>query len=282
MPALRAPSPRSAYGLAFFALLAFIVLFAAIRPSGAEPEQDRRLKLAAKDGGEVEISWNDRVLGTGGDGLKRLLSRLDAIAESADERGPTSPVMLSIDRRLDWETVSTILKEGRKRVPLALAVGGKEQVIAPRESPPPDGDIRLPPITVRLKGTPAGELAAVELGRRGLGNDAHAFDRLNTEILKIIGRPGNPLTKDMQAVLHIDGALRMEWVLPAIEACAGREDPKTRRWVQYLNRIQFAEFVEERVRVTFDCFLVSPIPPDEPERDADSTVAPITVPVALP
>lgn len=101
-------------------------------------------------------------------------------------------------------------------------------------------EVPLPDIKVRLKAAPNGELASLELGRRSLGNDARAFDRLNTEILKIIGRPGNPLTKDMEVEIEADYNLHYQYVIRAVSACTGRMDPNTKRIVRYVEKIKFA------------------------------------------
>ncbi len=104
-------------------------------------------------------------------------------------------------------------------------------------------DIILPDIKVRLKAAEDGQLAALELSGRNLGNDLRAFDRLNVEILKIIGKPGNPLTKDIEVEIDADYHLHYEYIIHAVSACSGRlqkMEDGTVGIVRYVEKIKFA------------------------------------------
>jgi len=101
-------------------------------------------------------------------------------------------------------------------------------------------DIIVPPIKVRLIANPDGSLASLQLGRRNLGTGERAFAMLNSEVLNIIGRPGNPITKDIEVELDADYELRYQDIVQAISACTGRVDPATKQVVRYVEKIKFA------------------------------------------
>lgn len=121
---------------------------------------------------------------------------------------------------------------------------------------PPEGDfnINLPPIAqgaaqadqllpdikVRLSANPDGSLAQLRLGERGLGNDASVFQRLNNEILKLIGTPGSPQTKEMEVEIDADEHLHFENVVKTIGACSGRLSKDGRTVIRYIEKIKFA------------------------------------------
>ena len=96
-----------------------------------------------------------------------------------------------------------------------------------------------PDIKVHLVAGPDGSLQNITLGRRALGNDTAAFDRLNNEILRIIGNPGNPLTKDIEVEIKADYGLRYEYTVRAIGAVTGRTDSKG-NVIRYIEKIKFA------------------------------------------
>ena len=104
-------------------------------------------------------------------------------------------------------------------------------------------DLILPDIKVRLRADADGHLASLRLGNRNLGNDMQAFDRLNVEILNIIGAPGNPLMKDVEVEIDADYDLHYEYVIHAVSACSGRlgetENGKV-GIVRYVEKIKFA------------------------------------------
>lgn len=76
-------------------------------------------------------------------------------------------------------------------------------------------------------------------GGRNLGNDDAAFDRLNAEVLKVIVKPGNPLTKDIEVEIDADFNVRYEYTIRAVSKCTGRLDPQTKRVVRYIEKIKF-------------------------------------------
>ena len=102
-------------------------------------------------------------------------------------------------------------------------------------------DMPIPDIKVRMIAGDSGELAQLQLGRRNLGNDDQAYGALNIEILNIIGRPGNPLTKDMEVEIDADYELNYQEVVKAISACTGRVDPATKTVVRYVEKVKFAQ-----------------------------------------
>ncbi len=111
-------------------------------------------------------------------------------------------------------------------------------ISAPANAAPPD--VSLPDIKVGLRSDRDGNLVALTLGGNNLGNDNAAFDRLNAEILKIIGRPGNPLTKDIEVELDADFECQYKYVVKAISRCTGRFDPQTQQIARYVEKIKFA------------------------------------------
>ena len=94
-------------------------------------------------------------------------------------------------------------------------------------------------IKVRLIADANGRLQSLELGRRKLGSGAEAFTRLNNEILKLIGRPGNPLTKDIEVEIDADYNLNYENIIKAVGACSGRLGERG-QIVRYVEKIKFA------------------------------------------
>ena len=98
----------------------------------------------------------------------------------------------------------------------------------------------MPDIKVRLVANADGTLSQLRLGQRNLGNDQRAFLQLNSEILRMIGRPGNPLAKDMEVELDADYGLHYQFIVRAIGACTGRLDVKSKRIVRYIEKIKFA------------------------------------------
>lgn len=101
-------------------------------------------------------------------------------------------------------------------------------------------DRNLPEIKVALHSDRHGNLTQITLGSRNLGNDDAAFERLNKEILAIIGRPGNPLTKDIEVEIDADYETQYKYVVKAISKCAGRFDPETKQITRYIEKIKFA------------------------------------------
>lgn len=101
-------------------------------------------------------------------------------------------------------------------------------------------DVSLPDIKVGLRSDQDGNLTQLTLGGNNLGNNEAAFDRLNKEILTLIGRPGNPLTKEIEVELDADYECQYKYVVKAISRCTGRFDPQTQQVARYVEKIKFA------------------------------------------
>ena len=106
-------------------------------------------------------------------------------------------------------------------------------------SPAKSKDSLLPAIKVKLIANADGSLKSVYLGQRNLGGPPDAFRKLNTEILRIIGRPGNPLAKDLEVEIDADRNLSYPHVIGAVSACTGRIDSKTGKLIRYISKIKF-------------------------------------------
>jgi biopolymer transport protein ExbD len=98
----------------------------------------------------------------------------------------------------------------------------------------------LPDIKVGLKSDLDGNLTQLTLGGNNLGNNDAAFDRLNREILLLIGRPGHPQTKDIEVELDADYECQYQYVVKAISRCTGKFDPQTQQVARYVEKIKFA------------------------------------------
>ena len=102
-------------------------------------------------------------------------------------------------------------------------------------------DVQLPDIKVRLIAARNGQLAELRFGQRNLGNDPDVvFQQLNAEILKSIGRPGNPLTKDIEVEIDADYELHYNYTIQTVSACMGRYDPSSERIIRYIEKVKFA------------------------------------------
>lgn len=110
-------------------------------------------------------------------------------------------------------------------------------ISAPSNAP---SDVSLPDIKVGLRSDMDGNLTQLTLGGNNLGNNEAAFDRLNKEILTLIGRPGNPLTKEIEVELDADYECQYKYVVKAISRCTGRFDPQTQQVARYVEKIKFA------------------------------------------
>jgi biopolymer transport protein ExbD len=95
-------------------------------------------------------------------------------------------------------------------------------------------------IKVGLESDRDGNLTQLTLGGHNLGNDEAAFDRLNREILLLIGRPGHPQTKDIEVELDADYECQYQFVVKAISRCTGTFDPQTQQVARYVEKIKFA------------------------------------------
>ena len=98
----------------------------------------------------------------------------------------------------------------------------------------------LSDIKVGLRSDRDGRLTHLTLGSKNLGNDEVAFERLSQEILRLIGRPGHPLTRDIEVELDADFETQHRYVVKAISACTGHFDPQTKQIARYVEKIKFA------------------------------------------
>jgi biopolymer transport protein ExbD len=96
-------------------------------------------------------------------------------------------------------------------------------------------------IKVRLLANPDGSLKQVVLGSRSLGNDEHVFERLNTEIISMVGQPDAGFSDDIEVEIDADYGLHYNYTIQAISACTGRIDPLTKQPVRYVEKIKFAK-----------------------------------------
>lgn len=103
------------------------------------------------------------------------------------------------------------------------------------------------PIKIGLRSDLDGHLTQLMIGDRNLGNDAAAFDRLNREILQIVGRPGNPAAGELEIELDADYETQHHYVVKAISRCTGRIDPQTQTLTRFVDRIKFAPPRKPRV-----------------------------------
>lgn len=101
-------------------------------------------------------------------------------------------------------------------------------------------DINFPDIKVRLVAGANGELADLQIGRTSLGSGSEAFQRLNNQILTIIGNTDNPYRKDMEVEIDADYNLHYNYIIKAISSCRGRLDESTGDLIPYIEKIKFA------------------------------------------
>lgn len=101
-------------------------------------------------------------------------------------------------------------------------------------------DVNLQDIKVGLRSDRDGNLTHLMLGSKDLGHDEAAFERLNREILQIIGRSGNPQAKDVEVEIDADFETQHRDVVKAISQCTGRMDGKTRQLARFVEKIKFA------------------------------------------
>ena len=99
--------------------------------------------------------------------------------------------------------------------------------------------INWPDIMVRMIADPqTGELAQLRMGQINLGSGDIAFQRLNGEILKIIGTEKNPFREEIEVELDPDWNLQHEYLIKAISAVTGRVEGD--RVVRYIEKVKFA------------------------------------------
>lgn len=117
---------------------------------------------------------------------------------------------------------------------------GDFQINMPIAAPEPNQemDLELPDIRIRLIANDDGSLNQILFGQRSLGTGKAAFEKLNREILKIIGFPGNPATAETEVEIDADFNLHYENIVSAVSACSGTlQDGQI---VRYIEKIKFA------------------------------------------
>lgn len=107
---------------------------------------------------------------------------------------------------------------------------------APSQSDP---DQVFPPIKVRLLANSDGSLGQLMVGQTPLGNDASAFDRLNSQVVSMIGSPGSSFAEDIEVEIDPDYNLDFEHVISAVSACTGRLGEQG-QIIRYVEKIKFA------------------------------------------
>lgn len=129
-----------------------------------------------------------------------------------------------------------------------LAPEGNFDVNLPITAPSTQQDdkVNIPPMKVGLRSDLNGNLTQLTFGGKNLGNDDAAFDRLSAEVLKVIVRPGNPLTKDIEVEIDADYEVQYQYIIRAISRCTGRLDQQTNQLVRYVEKIKFAPPHEPR------------------------------------
>lgn len=105
-----------------------------------------------------------------------------------------------------------------------------------QESP----DIPPPPIKVRLIANQDGSLSSLQMGQRQMGNDHLAFDRLNAEIGRIVGRRDNPFADELEVEIDADYNLHYRHVISAVSASTGYISPQTGKPVRFVDKVKFA------------------------------------------
>ncbi|MCA9092718.1 MAG: biopolymer transporter ExbD [Planctomycetaceae bacterium] len=126
-------------------------------------------------------------------------------------------------------TLKIVTQEGNFDIHMPLGQAGKGAQ-----------DKTLPELKVRLIAQPDGSLGMVQFGQRSLGNGQPAFDRLNEEIIRLIGHPGSPLAQETEVELDADYGLDYRYIIQAITAVSGRFDPVSREVVRYVDKVKFA------------------------------------------
>ncbi len=117
---------------------------------------------------------------------------------------------------------------------------GDFQINMPIAAPKPTDqiDIQLADIRIRLIANNDGTLKQILFGQRSLGNGKEAFQKLNREVLKIIGFPGNPATAETEVEIDADFNLHYENIVSAVSACSGTL--RDGQLVRYIEKIKFA------------------------------------------
>ncbi|MBX3437707.1 MAG: biopolymer transporter ExbD [Planctomycetaceae bacterium] len=96
-------------------------------------------------------------------------------------------------------------------------------------------------IPVRLSANPDGTLKDVALGSRSLGNDERVFDRLNNDMVGLVGRGAGGFSDEVEVEIDFDYGLRYNYVIQALSACTGRINPQTKEVVTLVDKVKFAK-----------------------------------------
>ncbi len=98
---------------------------------------------------------------------------------------------------------------------------------------------QLTDIKVKLQADANGNLVQLRFGDIPLGNDDRAFEKLNQEILDLVGRPGAAKPKDIEVEIDADYDLRYEYIIKAVSKCTGRIDSKG-QVIRFVEKVKFA------------------------------------------
>lgn len=241
--------------------LAILSLVACVGCGGLiESNGPLQLHLAANEDGSLkQVTLNGQKIGNDDNSFRQFESAVAEFAQNKERAEANEwTVDIDADEQLRFEFVHRAInlcagrhdeKTGEsvsriKKVRLVIPESDS-QPNAPREflipvQPQMDtktNDLNLFDIKVRLTADVDGSLKELQLGSLKLGNDNQTFDRLNHEILLIIGKPGNPIAKDLELTIDADMALRYQHVIQAVKTCSGRHHPKG--WIPYLEKFKF-------------------------------------------
>lgn len=98
----------------------------------------------------------------------------------------------------------------------------------------------IPPqeLKVTMKADANGHLARLLLGGNDMGNGMEAFQKLNNQILQLVGDAGES-DVDQEVEITADYNLRYQYTIQCIGACTGRvQDGKTMRFIE---KIKFSK-----------------------------------------
>lgn len=101
----------------------------------------------------------------------------------------------------------------------------------------------LPPLALRVRMTanPDGTLQQLAFNNAALGNDYPAcFDRLNTEIARIVGG-GKGYSDELEVEVDADYDLHYMYTMKAVSSCSGRFNARTGARVTYIEKIKLAK-----------------------------------------
>lgn len=94
-------------------------------------------------------------------------------------------------------------------------------------------------IKVYMSANPDGTLSAVNLGERQFPASPQVFDRLNSSIIGLVGRPGSSYNDDVEVTIEYDYNLHYNNVVQAVSAATGKVVGGVPQI--YVKNIKFAE-----------------------------------------